>query len=64
MRVSLQPPRTSASIPQSEKPVVVPSGNPSLAVLPFANISGHPEQEYFSDGIADKLTSRLSRLPR
>ena len=35
----------------------------SVAVLPFANLSGDPRQEYFSDGIAEELRSALSRLP-
>jgi TolB-like protein/Tfp pilus assembly protein PilF len=35
---------------------------PSLVVLPFVNMSGDPEQEYFSDGITEDLTSSLSRL--
>ena len=35
---------------------------PSLVVLPFVNLSGDPEQEYFSDGITEDLTSALSRL--
>ena len=38
------------------------SGLPALAVLAFDNLSGDPEQEYFSDGITDELISRLSRL--
>jgi DNA-binding winged helix-turn-helix (wHTH) protein len=36
---------------------------PSIAVLPFANLSGDREQEYFSDGITDDLITALSRLP-
>jgi adenylate cyclase len=36
---------------------------PSLAVLPFANMSSHPDQEYFADGITDGLIMELSRLP-
>jgi adenylate cyclase len=35
----------------------------SIAVLPFVNLSGDPEQEYFNDGITDDLTTDLSRLP-
>lgn len=35
---------------------------PSIAVLPFGNMSGDPEQEYFSDGIAEDLITALSRF--
>jgi len=35
---------------------------PSIAVLPFENLSGDPEQEYFADGIAEDLTTALSRF--
>jgi serine/threonine-protein kinase len=35
----------------------------SIAVLPFANLSGDPTQAYFSDGIAEELRSALSRIP-
>jgi adenylate cyclase len=38
------------------------SGKPSLAVLPFTNLSGDPEQEYFADGIVDDIISALSRV--
>ena len=35
---------------------------PAIAVLPFINMSGDPEQEHFSDGISEDLTTALSRL--
>src|SRR5207253_10438113 len=34
---------------------------PSIAVLPFANMSGDPEQEYFTDGIAEDVITLLSK---
>ena len=35
---------------------------PSIAVLPFENLSGDPEQEYFADGMVDEITTALSRI--
>jgi adenylate cyclase len=61
--ISLKPPRTSASIPPQEKPALLLPSIPSIAVLPFANLSGDPQQEYFCDGISDQLINDLSRLP-
>jgi len=37
---------------------------PSIAVLPFDNLSGDPEQGYFSDGITEEIISSLSRVPK
>jgi len=37
------------------------AGKASIAVLPFVNLSGDPEQEYFADGIVDDITTALSR---
>ena len=38
------------------------NGKPSIAVLAFANMSGDPEQEYFSDGISEDIITELSRF--
>jgi TolB-like protein/DNA-binding SARP family transcriptional activator len=38
------------------------SGRPSLAVLPFDNLSGDPEKQYFTDGISDDIITELSRF--
>jgi adenylate cyclase len=37
---------------------------PSIAVLPFENMSGDPEQEYFADGMVEEITTALSRFKR
>jgi TolB-like protein len=41
---------------------VPPSDRPAIAVLPFVNMSGEPEQEYFSDGISEDIITALSKL--
>jgi len=43
------------------KPLPLPD-KPSIAVLPFANMSGDPEQEYFADGMVEEITTALSRI--
>jgi adenylate cyclase len=61
--LTLKPPRTHASIPRIEKQALPLPSIPSIAVLPLTNLSGDPQQEYFSDGISDQLIEDLSRLP-
>jgi adenylate cyclase len=51
---------TSASKPIAALPL---PDKPSIAVLPFANMSGDPEQEFFADGIAEDIITALSRYP-
>ncbi|MBT4490239.1 MAG: tetratricopeptide repeat protein [Rhodospirillaceae bacterium] len=49
-----QEPSVEAALPLPDKP--------SIAVLPFDNMSGDPEQEYFSDGMTEDIITALSRL--
>jgi adenylate cyclase len=49
------------SQPEALKPLPLPD-KPSIAVLPFQNMSGDPEQEYFSDGIVEDIITALSRF--
>jgi TolB-like protein/class 3 adenylate cyclase len=46
----------------SAAPVLPLPDKPSIAVLPFANISGDPEQEYFADGMVEEIITALSRI--
>ena len=50
---------TSSGSPRAALP---PTNNPSIAVLPFANMSGDPEQEYFADGVVEDIIIGLSRI--
>src|SRR5207245_1490266 len=43
------------------EPLPLPD-KPSIAVLPFANMSGDPEQEYFADGMVEEIITALSRI--
>jgi len=48
--------------PQVDEGLPLPD-KPSLAVLPFVNMSGDPEQEYFSDGMSEDIITAFSRIP-
>ena len=43
-------------------PALTLPDKPSIAVLPFANLSGDPEQEYFADGMVEEIITALSRI--
>jgi adenylate cyclase len=47
---------------ESSKPAPALPDKPSIAVLPFENMSGDPEQEYFADGMVEEITTALSRF--
>jgi TolB-like protein len=53
--------QASAGPVAPDAPLALPS-KPSIAVLPFANLSGDPEQEYFADGMVAEITNALSRF--
>jgi len=53
------PPAGSDPGPRPQSPVL---DRPSVAVLPFANLSGDPRQDYFSDGMTEDITTELSRF--
>ena len=61
-RVLLEPAATTVKPKQAPTPAPALSDKPSIAVLPFANMSGDPEQEYFADGMVDDLLMALSRV--
>src|ERR1700726_3244392 len=46
---------------EGRPPLALPD-KPSIAVLPFANMSGDPEQEYFADGMVEEIITALSRI--
>jgi TolB-like protein len=49
------------ALSQAAKPLVLPS-RPSIAVLPFVNLSADAEQDYFADGVVEDIIAALSRI--
>jgi len=50
-------------VPDKGEGIAAPISKPSIAVLPFANLSGDEEQEVFADGMTEEITTGLSRIP-
>jgi adenylate cyclase len=57
----LQQPKEQQSQQTQDSLLALPKG-PSVAVLPFANLSGDPQQEYFADGITEEIITELTRF--
>ncbi len=47
---------------RAEEPPLALPDKPSIVVLPFQNMSGKPEEEYFADGVVESITAALSRI--
>jgi adenylate cyclase len=52
----------TAAVSIESGPVLAVPDKPSIAVLPFTNMSGDPEQEYFVDGMVEEIITALSRI--
>jgi TolB-like protein/Flp pilus assembly protein TadD len=61
-RIIVDPSRRPAP-PKPEVPALALPDKPSVAVLPFTNMSGDPEQEFVSDGVAEDVITALSHYP-
>ena len=60
--LSLRAATEMGSIATGAAPVVVKPDRPSIAVLPFANLGGDPDRDFFADGITEDIITALARL--
>jgi len=63
-RLYLHPAHPPVEVASKEKMAFPLPDKPSIAVLPFVNMSDDPKQEYFSDGISEEIITALSKVPR
>ena len=54
---------TQTGVEAARAAAASPTGAISVAVLPFANLSSDPEQEFFSDGMTEEITAALAKVP-
>jgi adenylate cyclase len=53
---------TAKDMSEASQPIPAPADRPSIAVLPFQNMSGDPEQDYFCDGLVEDIITTLLKL--
>jgi adenylate cyclase len=61
---AFRPTASKTEVASKEKMAFPLPDKPSIAVLPFANMSGDPKQEFFCDGITEDIITALSKIPR
>ena len=61
---SVTSPKEKASVVSREKMALPIPDQPSIAVLPFVNLSGDPKQEFLCDGMTEEIITALSKVPR
>jgi TolB-like protein/Tfp pilus assembly protein PilF len=62
VKLSRNAPQAGPTAPEDPSMRLVLPDKPSIAVLPFQNMSGDPEQEYFADGMVEDIITGLSRI--
>jgi len=60
--IQVAPTTIPVAAPEPAAPALAMPDRPSIAVLPFQNLGGDPEQEYFADGVVEDIITGLSRI--